>query len=49
MTSRLFVFCLWCAALMIGSVASAYGAYSFYSDDADRPTAAGRGGGPTHK
>lgn len=49
MTSRLFVFALWCAALLAGTVLEAYRAYSFFSDDADRPSASGRGGGPTHK
>ncbi|MBC2650178.1 hypothetical protein [Novosphingobium aerophilum] len=49
MTSRLIVFALWCAALLIGSVYSTYHAYSFYSDDADRPSASGAGGGPRHK
>ena len=49
MTSRILIFALWCAVMLIGSVYHAYNAYSFYSDTAERPAAAGRSGGPTHK
>lgn len=48
MTKRLIVFALWCAALLGAALFAAFNAYSFYSDDEDRPTASGHAG-PTHK
>lgn len=48
MTKRLIVFALWCAALLAGALFAAFNAYSFYSDDEDRPSASGHTG-PTHK
>ena len=49
MTRRLRLFAVWCALWLAGTVLAGYHAYSFYSDDADRPSAGGRGGGPSHK
>ncbi len=48
MTRRLILFALWCAILLGGSLFAAFNAYSFYSDDEDRPTASDPAG-PAHK
>ena len=48
MTKRLILFALWCAALSLGSVVAAYHAYSFDSDEENRPAGAGQAG-PSHK
>lgn len=48
MTRRLILFALWCAVLLGAALFAAFNAYSFYSDDEDRPTASGHAG-PTHK
>ena len=48
MTRRLILFALWCAVLLGGALFAAFNAYSFYSDDEDRPSASGHLG-PTHK
>lgn len=48
MTRRLILFALWCLLLLAGALYAAFNAYSFFSDDADRPSASGHPG-PAHK
>ncbi|MBB4613462.1 hypothetical protein [Novosphingobium taihuense] len=48
MTRRLILFAILCLALLASALYAAFNAYSFYSDDEDRPSASGHVG-PTHK
>ncbi|MES2302346.1 MAG: hypothetical protein V4521_09785 [Pseudomonadota bacterium] len=48
MTKRLILFAILCFGLLAAALFAAFNAYSFYSDDEDRPSASGHVG-PTHK
>lgn len=48
MTRRLILFALWCLLLLAGSLYGAFNAFSFFSDDENRPSASGQAG-PRHK
>ncbi|NLR40679.1 hypothetical protein [Novosphingobium sp. ERW19] len=48
MTRRLILYALFCLALLAAALFAAFNAWSFYSDEEDRPVASGHVG-PTHK
>jgi hypothetical protein len=48
MTKRTLLFGLSCLALLAGALFAAFNAYSFYSDDENRPASSGHAG-PAHK
>lgn len=47
MTRRLLLFAALCFCLLAAALYAAFNAYSFFSDDEDRPVASGHAG-PTH-
>lgn len=48
MTRRLILYALWSLALLAAALFAAFNAYSFYSDEEERPVASGHTA-PSHK
>lgn len=48
MTRRLLLYAVVCLGLLAAALFAAFNAFSFYSDDEDRPVASGQPG-PSHK